>query len=175
MSDASNSPLRQMLNDFEAAIAKSDYAGALEAVSVIHEGRRQWDRMDEVSGGELSEQIKAANWPTDAHLADAIRMAVFDGTRLHPAVLLFVADVLEKKADRRGKPAKRLADQRTEDIILIERFELLKREAAAAGLSAPAEAAYEKLARENGWADQGTARKHCHRARSRLRQMPGQK
>lgn len=173
MSGIGKSPLRQMLDDFEAAVQRRDYAGALDAVSVIYEGRRQWGRQDEISGTELADQIGAGKWPTDAHLADAIRMAVFDGSRMHPAVMLFVADVIERKADRRGKPGKRPADRRSEDILLIERLEQLKRE--FAGAHAPAAAAYDKLAEENGWADQGTARKYCQRARTRIGAKGGHK
>ena len=97
------SPLRDLMKEFEDAIGRQDRAGA---VALMRPFREEKDRYGtrEIAGSSVVIRAREGLWPTNEQLADALRMAVFAGDEVDPELLLFIADALEQKADRRAAP-----------------------------------------------------------------------
>jgi hypothetical protein len=93
-----------------------------------------------------------------------------------PTVSNYVADILDRKIDRRGRPktlGKKAVQKRAGDIALIERVHDLRKGFEAESDPAPVQRAFEVIATELGLKGYDSAKRTYERAVAREEQFMG--
>lgn len=116
--------------------------------------------------------LAEGGYPDDRRIAGLLRNP--DVGSMPLAVASYVADVMEGKIDRRGRPrtvGKKAILKRAGDIGLIERVHALRKQFAAD--QAPVQRAFEEIASEMGLKGYESAKRAYERAVSREEQFMG--
>jgi hypothetical protein len=114
----------------------------------------------------ISRTIRSGGRPTDGELIEALRA---HDDAIPPEVRDYLANLLEGKVDRRGRPKVGKYVALNEANFLIFQVRYWETVATRAGRSDAKMAAYAKVAKIRGWRDGEVTRRQYHKARDLVR------